>query len=116
MKNLGTVTLETERLILRKTRQNDAEPMFKNWANERFLPESTVFCGDCGFYLFLSRFLTPFSLPREGWGGVLFHLPPYIRNVGEDERHEQRDVEHYGECELAAAAVGNGEAALQVGG
>lgn len=34
MKNLGTVTLETERLILRKTRQNDAEPMFRNWAND----------------------------------------------------------------------------------
>lgn len=34
MKNLGTVTLETERLILRKTRQNDAESMFKNWAND----------------------------------------------------------------------------------
>ena len=34
MKNLGTVTLETERLILRKTRQNDAAPMFKNWAND----------------------------------------------------------------------------------
>ena len=33
MKNLGTVTLETERLILRKTRQNDAEQMFRNWAN-----------------------------------------------------------------------------------
>lgn len=30
MKNLGTVTLETERLILRKTRQNDAEQMFRN--------------------------------------------------------------------------------------
>lgn len=34
MKNLGTVTLETERLILRKTKQNDAEPMFRNWAND----------------------------------------------------------------------------------
>lgn len=34
MKNLGTVTLETERLILRKTRQNDAEHMFRNWAND----------------------------------------------------------------------------------
>jgi len=34
MKNLGTVTLETERLILRKTRQNDAEQMFRNWAND----------------------------------------------------------------------------------
>lgn len=30
MKNLGTVTLETERLILRKTKSDDAEPMFRN--------------------------------------------------------------------------------------
>lgn len=34
MNNLGTVTLETERLILRKTRKDDAEPMFRNWAND----------------------------------------------------------------------------------
>ncbi len=34
MKNLGTVTLETERLILRKTKSDDAEPMFRNWAND----------------------------------------------------------------------------------
>lgn len=34
MKYLGTVTLETERLILRKTYKDDWEPMFKNWAND----------------------------------------------------------------------------------
>lgn len=34
MKNLGTVTLETDRLILRKTKDSDAELMFKNWAND----------------------------------------------------------------------------------
>lgn len=34
MKDLGTVTLETERLILRKTLEDDFEPMFKNWAND----------------------------------------------------------------------------------
>ena len=32
MKNLGTVRLETERLVLRKAEENDWEPMFRNWA------------------------------------------------------------------------------------
>lgn len=34
MNYLGTVTLETDRLILRKTIESDAEPMFYNWAND----------------------------------------------------------------------------------
>ena len=33
MKHLGTVKLETERLVLRKTLESDYEPMFKNWGN-----------------------------------------------------------------------------------
>jgi ribosomal-protein-alanine N-acetyltransferase len=33
MEHLGTKTLETERLILRKFSINDSENMFKNWAN-----------------------------------------------------------------------------------
>ena len=36
----GTVTVETPRLILRKARIEDAEPMFRNWAND---PEVTKF-------------------------------------------------------------------------
>lgn len=34
MKQLGTVKLETKRLILRKTLESDYEPMFRNWAND----------------------------------------------------------------------------------
>lgn len=34
MKNIGTQTIETKRLILRKTIDSDAEPMFYNWAND----------------------------------------------------------------------------------
>lgn len=34
MKNSGTKTLETKRLILRKTKEEDSEQMFKNWAND----------------------------------------------------------------------------------
>ena len=36
----GTVTIETERLILRKAWMEDAEPMFRNWAND---PEVTKY-------------------------------------------------------------------------
>lgn len=34
MKNKGTVRLETERLILRKFTENDAEAVFENWASD----------------------------------------------------------------------------------
>ena len=34
MEHLDTKTLETERLILRKTIESNAEPMFDNWAND----------------------------------------------------------------------------------
>ena len=34
MKNLGTMTIETETLILRKFKNEDAEAMYKNWASD----------------------------------------------------------------------------------
>ena len=34
MKHIGTTTLETERLILRRFTIEDAEPMFNNWASD----------------------------------------------------------------------------------
>lgn len=34
MKNIGTIKLETERLILRKITINDAEQAFENWTND----------------------------------------------------------------------------------
>ena len=40
MKHLGTKTIETERLILRKLSVKDAEAMFRNWASD---PEVTKF-------------------------------------------------------------------------
>ena len=36
----GTQTIETSRLILRRARREDAEPMFRNWASD---PEVTKF-------------------------------------------------------------------------
>lgn len=34
MKNLGTVKIETERLILRKFTLSDADDMYKNWTSD----------------------------------------------------------------------------------
>ena len=34
LKHKGTQTIETPRLILRQARLEDAEPMFRNWAND----------------------------------------------------------------------------------
>lgn len=34
LKHKGTQTIETPRLILRRARIEDAEPMFRNWAND----------------------------------------------------------------------------------
>lgn len=35
MNSLGAVTIETERLILRKFKVSDAENMYKNWASDK---------------------------------------------------------------------------------
>ena len=40
MTHCGTGTIETERLLLRKLRADDAEAMFRNWASD---PEVTRF-------------------------------------------------------------------------
>lgn len=40
MEHKGTKIIETERLILRPFRTEDAEPMFRNWASD---PEVTKF-------------------------------------------------------------------------
>ena len=40
MKNCGTQTIETKRLILRRLKESDADAMFKNWTSD---PEVTTF-------------------------------------------------------------------------
>ena len=37
MKHCGTQTIETERLILRQFKSEDADAIFKNWANDEEL-------------------------------------------------------------------------------
>ena len=53
-------------------------------------------------YLFLRQFLLVHDVPDVGY-------------VADNERHEQRHVEHGAQGELAATAVGDGQRTLQVG-
>lgn len=46
---------------------------------------------------------------------LLVHRPPHVGDVGHDERHEQRHVEHRLQGEHAARTVEDGQAALQLG-
>ena len=46
---------------------------------------------------------------------LFVHHTPHVRDICEHERHEERHVEHGAQSELAAAAVADGERALQVG-
>ena len=39
MKNIGTKTIETERLILRRFKESDIEPFHKNWSTDRITHE-----------------------------------------------------------------------------
>ena len=42
MNNVGTIKLETDRLILRRLELNDAEKMFNNWCNNKGIKNSFV--------------------------------------------------------------------------
>lgn len=68
LNHLGTVTLETERLILRRAVREDADAMFRNWSND-----SEV-----------TKFLTwaPHASPEVSLGYINYLLSEYERNDG----------------------------------
>lgn len=72
MKNKGTKTLETDRLILRQFRYEDAEKMFQNWASDaevtRFLtwpPHPDVDCTRAVLDSWIERYS---DLSYYNWG------------------------------------------------
>ena len=48
MKHCGTQTIETERLILRQFKSEDADAMFKNWANDEEVTKYLWYAGYAG--------------------------------------------------------------------
>lgn len=102
MKDLGTVTLETPRLILRPFRPEDAGPMFRNWASD---PEVTKFLTwptytdqrDAETYL---RSLTEsYAYPTSyDWAIELKELGEPIGSISVVSRDEKVESVHIGYC------------------
>ena len=85
MNHKGTVTLETERLILRKFTENDAEAVFRNWASDsevtKYLtwPTHTSVDNSLGFMKFcVDSYQSPDSYQ---WGIVLKETGELFGNI-----------------------------------
>lgn len=102
MKDLGTRTLETPRLLLRPFAAGDAHAMFTNWASD---PEVTRFLvwpphGDESVSLAYCRELEAgYGDPtRYDWAIVLRELGEPIGSMGVVQRGEAAESVHIGYC------------------
>lgn len=86
MKHLGTVTLETERLILRQFRITDANAMYTNWAGSsdvtKYLTWPTHKNEDVSLKYLESLVVTYENKEVYGWGIELKELHQVIGSIG----------------------------------
>ena len=102
MKHKGTVTIETERLLLRRFHHNDAEAMFKNWESDSKVTEflrwetatdisdaEQVLCEWINGYEHNDFYL---------WAIVLKELGEPIGSISVVGKNEKLDIVHIGYC------------------
>ena len=102
MTHKGTITIETPRLILRRFRTDDAEPMFRNWAND---PEVTKFltwkphANVSATQQVVDRWVTNSSDPAfYQWAIVLKEINEPIGSISVVGMHEIIDQVEIGYC------------------
>ena len=102
MKHLGTVTLETERLILRRFESSDAEAMFNNWASDaevtKFLTwpahsDVSVSKAVIGSWIPLYNNLNHYS-----WAIVLKEISQPIGSIAVVDQRDDIRMVHIGYC------------------
>lgn len=102
MKHLGTVTLETERLILRRFESSDAEAMFNNWASDaevtKFLTwpahsDVSVSKAVIGSWIPLYNNLNHYS-----WAIVLKEIGQPIGSIAVVDQRDDIQMVHIGYC------------------
>lgn len=100
MKHLGTVKLKTDRLILRRFCESDAEQMFANWANDpevtRYLtwtPHENVECTRALLRLWVEQYKNP-----DNYNWAIEHDGELIGNISLVQVDENSERGTLGYC------------------
>ena len=102
MNHKGTVAIETERLILRRFTENDAEAMFKNWEGDpkvtEFLRWKTAVNLKDAQNVLLEWIRDYEKADFYQWAIVLKDIEDPIGTISVVDKNEQLDIVHIGYC------------------
>lgn len=102
MKPIGTKTLETERLILRKIRRGDAPAMFKNWAGDAEVTRYLMWNAHadvCETYAIIDRWLETLDDGKQfHWAIELKEIGEIIGTINTVDVNEKNDAAGIGYC------------------
>lgn len=102
MNHKGTVAIETERLILRRFTENDAEAMFKNWEGDpkvtEFLRWKTAVNLKDAQNVLLEWIRDYEKADFYQWAIVLKDIEEPIGTISVVDKNEQLDIVHIGYC------------------
>lgn len=102
MNNLGTITIETERLILRRFKEDDANDVFNNWANDSEVTKHLTWpthksIEDTKEYLRIV--VNEYEDNRiYHWGIELKEINQVIGDIGGVKYNEDIELVHIGYC------------------
>jgi ribosomal-protein-alanine N-acetyltransferase len=102
MEHLGTKELETERLILRKFTLNDAENMFKNWANDddvtKYLTWPSHSDINVSLYVLEQWLQNYVKNDYYSWAIILKEINEPIGSIGVVKQSDDIKMVHIGYC------------------
>lgn len=102
MEHKGTVTLETERLILRRFTPDDAEAMFRNWASDAevteyldWSPHSDISVSEAVIDSWIKLYE---NMNHYSWAIVLREINEPIGSIAAVEQRDDIKMVHIGYC------------------
>lgn len=102
MENKGTQTLETNRLVLRRFRIDDADDMFKNWASDAEVTKFLTWPPHVDVYLtktLLDDWIDKYSDPAYyNWVIELKEINEIIGNISVVKLNEETEAADIGYC------------------
>ena len=102
MNHLGTRTIETERLILRRFVPEDAQAMFDNWASDPVVAEYVTWPAHASpeiSRMVVNSWVSEYTAPdRYNWAIELKELGEPIGNIDVVRMEESIETAHMGYC------------------